>query len=83
MPAPQRMMTAGMAAHCKKHPVDVCASGVFVCISPSESAAPSLLRDPCGPGRGSLLWLQVYLKLLLVYLMNGCLGEEAGSQCGE
>lgn len=49
---------------------------------PSESAAPSLLRDPCGPGRGGLLWLQVYLKLLLVYLMNGCLGEAAGRRCG-
>lgn len=61
----------------------MCVRGVYLCVfPPSESAAPSLLRDPCGPGRSSLLWLQVYLKLLLVYLMNGCLGAAAGRQAG-
>lgn len=53
----------------------MCEGCICVHTPPSESAAPSLLRDPCGPGRGSRLWLQVYLKLLLVYLMNGCLGQ--------
>lgn len=33
---------------------------------------------PNGPQRGSLLQLQVYLKLCVVYLMNGCLSEEQG-----
>lgn len=46
-----------------------------VCLLPNM--LPILFHEiPSGPRRGSLLQLQVYLKLCLVYLMNGCLSEE-------
>lgn len=48
-----------------------------VCILPN--VLPILFHEiPSGPRWGSLLQLQVYLKLCLVYLMNGCLSKKQG-----
>lgn len=52
---------------------------VCVCVYPIPNVLPILFHEiPSGPWRGSLLQLQVYLKLFLVYLMNGCLSKEQG-----
>ena len=56
---------------------------VCVCVCARVRALPNVLpilfhELPSGPRRGSLLRLQVYLKLCLVYLMNGCLSKEQG-----
>lgn len=53
------------------------ASCTDVCILPN--VLPILFHEiPSGPRWGSLLQLRVYLKLCLVYLMNGCLGKKQG-----
>lgn len=50
-----------------------------VCVLVLPNVLPILFHEfPGGPWRGSLLRLQVYLKLCLVYLMNGCLSKEQG-----
>lgn len=52
---------------------------VWLCVCILPNVLPILFHAlPSGPRRGSLLPLQVYLKLCLVYLMNGCLSEECG-----
>lgn len=56
----------------------------YVCVCSVPNVLPILFREiPSGLRRGSLLQRQVYLKLLPVYLMNGCLGKGAGRQCTE
>lgn len=47
----------------------------YQCVCPASILFHEI---PSGFRRGSLLQLQVYLKLRVVYLMNGCLGEEQG-----
>lgn len=52
-------------------------SGVWVWVCVLPNVLPILFHElPSGRRRGSLLQLQVYLGLCLVYLMNGCLSEE-------
>lgn len=56
-----------------------CIGTVCVCVYPLPNVLPILFHEiPSGPWWGSLLQLQVYLKLFLVYLMNGCLSKEQG-----
>lgn len=53
--------------------------GVCLCVYPLPNTLPNtilILKIPSGPPRGGLLQIQVYLKLFLVYLMNGCLSKE-------
>lgn len=54
---------------------------MYVYVSFLPNLLPILFPEiPSGWMRGSLLQLQVYLKLCLVYLMNGCLSAEQGGR---